>query len=362
MFVLKILIKYAILLPLSVLYGLITYVRNKLYDFGVLKSYSPQISSIVVGNLAVGGTGKTPHAEMILSLFENQYKVAFLSRGYKRKSKGFLLADANTDCLKIGDEPYQIFRKFKNTIVAVDENRVHGVNQLLNIYNDLELVLLDDAFQHRAINPGFKIILTDYSNLYTRDSMLPFGALREYATGSRRTDVVVVTKCPRNISEQDSDEIRQKLKLSGNQSVYFSTILYDSIRPLFDTQLSGVNLLISYDLEVLLVTGIVSHLPLVEKLEMEGAKVEVMAFSDHHQFTIDNYAQIERNFISLPSMSKIILVTEKDAARIVEDVNFPESLKKDTYYIPITIEILHNKQSLFETQIKNYVETNKRNG
>ncbi len=358
----KSLIRYILLSPLSILYGLITWTRNKLYQFGVLKSYSPSIPTIVVGNLAVGGTGKTPHIELLLNILSTKYKTAVLSRGYKRKTKGFILADTNSNCNSIGDEPFQLYRKFANISIAVAEKRVQGILQLQKSIPNLELVLFDDAFQHRAINPGLKLILTDYSNLYCTDSMLPGGNLREYATGAQRADIIIVTKCPLDLTEQQSKDISKKLKIKPNQQLYFSAIVYDSIKPLFetkDTQLTTPKL---QDSAVLLVTGIVSHRPLVQKIEASGATVKTMAFADHHQFTLHEYTDIEQDFISLPNSSKIILITEKDAARIYKDENYPEALKKHTFYIPITIEILHNKQILFANQIKNYVETYKRNG
>lgn len=354
--------RHIILMPLSILYGLITWTRNKLYQFGVLKSYSPSIPTIVVGNLAVGGTGKTPHIELLLNILSTKYKTAVLSRGYKRKTKGFILANAHSNSKSIGDEPFQLYRKYTNVIIAVDEKRAHGVQELQKLIPDLELVLLDDAFQHRAINPGFKIILTDFSKLYCDDSMLPGGNLREYTKEAQRADVVVVTKCPHDLTELQSKNISKKLNIKQNQQLFFSAIVYDAIKPLFetkDTQLTTPKL---QNTAVLLVTGIVSHRPLVQKIEASGATVKTMAFADHHQFTLHEYTDIEQDFISLPNSSKIILITEKDAARIYKDENYPEALKKHTFYIPITIEILHNKQILFANQIKNYVETYKRNG
>lgn len=357
----KLSFRYILLLPLSTLYGLITSVRNLSYKLGLLKSYMPTIPTIVVGNLAVGGTGKTPHIEMLLSFFNKRYNTAVLSRGYKRKTKGFVMANADSNSLSIGDESFQLYRKFKNTIVAVDENRVHGIKALQNAKPDTELVLLDDAFQHRAINPGLKIILTDYSNIYYNDSMLPGGNLREYRKGAQRADIIIVTKCPRTISELECDNISKKLALRPHQELYFSTIIYDSIQPLFEINLQTKNIPTLLNLDILLATGIVSHKPLAIQLENSGARVKTMAFPDHHQFSKLDYASIMSNFNALTSISKIILVTEKDAARIIADPNYPETLKAVTFYIPITIEILQNKQSIFETQLLDYVENYKRN-
>jgi len=359
--VLKSTFRYILLFPLSILYGLITSVRNTSYKYGLLKTYNPTIPTIVVGNLAVGGTGKTPHIEMLLTFFIKRYNTAVLSRGYKRKTKGFVLASSESNSLSIGDESYQLYRKFKNTTIAVDENRVHGIKALQNAKPNTELVLLDDAFQHRAINPGLKILLTDYSNTYYNDSMLPGGNLREYKKGAQRADIIIVTKCPRDITEFECNNITKKLALHSHQKLYFSTIIYDSIQPLFATNLQEKSIDKLWNLEILLTTGIVSHKPLATQLENSGAKVRTMAFPDHHQFSKLDYVSIMSNFNALASSSKIILVTEKDAARIIADHNYPEALKAVTYFIPITIAILQNKQSIFETQLLDYVETYKRN-
>lgn len=353
-------VRYIVLFPFSLLYGIVTYVRNLLYDIGLLKSYVPDLPVISIGNLTVGGTGKTPHVEFLIRFLSGRFKVAVLSRGYKRKTKGFILARADADSAAIGDEPYQLFRKFKNIAVAVDENRPHGIIELLKLKPETEVVLLDDAFQHRAINPGLKVLLTDYSRLYTDDSMLPGGLLREYRVGSKRADIIVVTKCPDNAGDQFFSDISTRINLLPYQQLFFSSIVYGSFLPLFPEKVQD-SMQISEKMHILLVTGIVSHLPLVEELTNRGAIVDLCTFPDHHDFSLNNYTEIERKFIHLQSDNKMVLMTEKDAARVMSSDTYPDRLRKSTFYIPITIQILQNKETLFIQNILNYVESYKRN-
>lgn len=280
-----------------------------------------------------------------------------LSRGYKRQTKGFLVANEGVTSQTIGDEPFQIFRKFKDITVAVDENRVHGIKQLLRLHPDLNAIVLDDAFQHRALNPGLKIILTDYSRLYTHDTLLPGGMLRESKSGSKRADIIIVTKCKSTISDSEMAAVSKQLALLPHQDVYFSTIEYDNLRLVFENENTPKEDLNLADTSILLVTGIVSPAPIIEELTSRVAQVEALTFPDHHFFTSNNYAEIEQKYIHLQSGKKIVLVTEKDAARLVSSVDFPASLKAVTYYLPIRIKILQNKQSLFIQNIQNYVET-----
>ncbi len=350
-----------ILSPFSLLYGLVTAFRNLLYDKELLESTCFDFPVISVGNITVGGTGKTPHVEFLIELLQAKYKVAVLSRGYKRHTKGFLLADENSNSQTIGDESFQIYRKFKNATVAVDEKRVHGIQQLKYIQPNIDVVLLDDAFQHRAVNPGLKILLTDYSRLYIHDSILPGGLLRECKSGSKRADIVIVTKCPAEIDEVEVRNLTSKLNIDTHQTLYFSTIVYHSIKPVFEIENIHSVITDFKGFSVLLVTGIVSNAPIVEYFKLQNAKVEIISFSDHHHFTANNYSEIEQKFIHLQSDKKIILVTEKDASRIVSSPDFPESLKGYMYYLPIRIQFLQNKQTQFTQNVIHYVETHTRN-
>jgi tetraacyldisaccharide 4'-kinase len=348
-------LKYSLLWPFSVVYGCITFVRNKLYESGIFTVFESSVPAISVGNLAVGGTGKTPFVELLISILQNNYNVAVLSRGYKRKTKGFVLATANSTSLEIGDEPYQMFRKFRNLVVAVSEKRKTGLLQLSSIMPNLDVVLLDDAFQHRAVKPGLNILLTSFSNLYVDDSVMPSGRLREFAFGSKRADIIVVTKCPKQLSESEISRITLKLKPTPHQQLYFSYIEYGSLLPVFSEAKNFVDITAK---NVLLITGIVSNNSLIEELKRTAGQVYTLSFSDHHQFSVKDYAEIEQKFINLHNDDLLIVTTEKDAARMLCSPSFPENLKKSTYYLPITFKILQNKQAQLESQILHYVTKN----
>jgi len=243
-----------LLFPISIIYGLITFLRNKLYDSNILKVTSYNLPIISVGNLSMGGTGKTPHIEYLIRLLIEDYTIATLSRGYGRKTKGFFKADSLTNAADIGDEPMQFHQKFPKVCVAVDNNRVEGVNEILASETVPELILLDDAFQHRSIKPGFQVLLTPFNDLYADDWVVPTGRLREYSCGKSRADVVVVTKCPENVSHKKVAEINKKLKIESNQELFFSRIIYGSVVFGWDKILDFDDLL---EYKVLLVTGII---------------------------------------------------------------------------------------------------------
>ncbi len=360
----KITFKNIALLPISVLYGLATAVRNWLFDQEILQSTRFDIPIISVGNLSVGGTGKTPHTELILSALQSKWKIAMLSRGYMRKTSGFCFADEKTNSQAIGDEPYQIYRKFPEISVAVHEKRVAGVNKLLEIVPDLQLIVLDDAFQHRYIQAGLSILLTDYSNLYTRDLPMPAGSLREWKSGSKRADIVIVTKCPTNLKPIEMRVIETELKPENNQTLFFSSYVYDEIKPVFpDSEPDNWTLkkIKQTNTGILLVAGIASPVAIIDQLKKYTDHITKVIFNDHHVFLSKDYNLIMNRFESVKSDDKIILVTEKDAARIVSDVNFPESLKSKTFSLPIQVKILNNQESQFIQKIQNYVVENSRN-
>ena len=341
-----------------------TAVRNWLFDFDILKSTTFSIPIISVGNLSAGGTGKTPHTEFILRIIHDEWKTAVLSRGYKRKTKGFYLANGKSDNLILGDEPFQIHQKFPSVTVAVDERRVHGVEKLQELVPDLQAVVLDDAFQHRYIQPGLSILLTDYSNLYTHDLMLPAGELREWKHGSKRANIIVVTKCPQNMNPIEMRILETELKPETNQHLFFSTFEYDEIAPVFsevDHEEWTYNRVKTSECSVLLLAGIVSPEPIVEHLKNYTKKVETLFFEDHHAFQAKDFGLMNKMFEKLTTPNKIILVTEKDAARLVSNPLFPETLKASIFTLPIRVEILHNDENLFIQKIKNYVTENSRN-
>ena len=330
--------------PFSILYGLITSLRNYLYDVGLLKSTDFKTPTIVVGNLSVGGTGKTPQIEYLIDLLKNDYKIAVLSRGYKRKSKGFLMADSTISAEIIGDEPFQIHLKYPEIIVCVDADRTNGIRKLEELENPPKVILLDDAFQHRKVRGGFNMLLTTYDKLYVNDTMLPTGDLREKASGADRAQAIIVTKCPVDISEKAQSEILKKLHPKANQQVFFTAITYDM-------QLKGDSKLDLSDLsdfQILLVTGIANPKPLTDYLKSKKLNFKHLKYPDHHNFSLNDLGEINLAYESLSATNKIILTTEKDYVRIFGKL-------KNLHYISIkTTFITH--QNEFDNLIKNYVE------
>lgn len=360
----KIKFKHIALFPFSLLYGLVTGIRNWLFDIGILKSTLFKIPTISIGNLAVGGTGKTPHTEFILSALQKTWMSGMLSRGYKRETKGFYLADENSDSQTLGDEPFQIHRKYPNITVAVSEKRVQGLKKLKEQVPDLQLVVLDDAFQHRYIQPGLSILLTDFANIYSRDMMLPSGQLREWKCGSKRADLIVVTKCPLAMTPIEMRLIETELRLDPNQLLFFSSYVYEEIEPLFpesNPEIWTLEKIKERDASVLLVAGIVSPEPIVIQLSKYTDKIKTLFFADHHAFLPKDFNQINGIFDSLSVSDKIILVTEKDAARLLTTPNLPENLKPYLFALPIRVQILHDQETLFIQKIKNYVVEDTRN-
>ena len=337
-----------ILIPFSLLYGMIATIRNYLFDIQVLKSTKFKTPTIVVGNLSVGGTGKTPQIEYLIRLLQNDYKVAVLSRGYKRKSKGFIIADENATAESIGDEPFQYFKKFKNVIVCVDADRTNGLKELKNLKSPPNVILLDDAFQHRKVVGGFNILLTSFNDLYVDDAMLPTGNLRENVSGAKRADVIVVTKCPNTLSEKEQIEIAKKLNPLLNQTVFFTTIEYNE-------ELKGassINLADLKNYKVLLITGIANPNPLVDYLTSYKIKFEHLKYSDHYNFTKTDIQEIINKRANLKSKNNIVLTTEKDYVRIFDKI-------KNLHFISINTVFINHKID-FDNIIKKYVEQGSR--
>ena len=320
------------------------------YDKGLFSSKSFDFPIIVVGNLNVGGTGKSPHIEYLIRLLINKYKIAVLSRGYKRKSKGFQLADKNSTVSLLGDEPLQFFRKFKNILVAVDSDRVNGITSLRELNEPPQIILLDDAFQHRKVKPGLSILLTSFDDLYTDDLVLPSGNLRENRKGAKRANIIIVTKCPVNISIEDRLRIAEKLKLGNRQLIFFSTIEYDESLVGSDKEIS-VSKLKNY--KVLLVTGIANSKPLEEYLGSLKIDFNHLKFRDHHRFSKFDIEKINRRFENIKEHKKLILTTEKDYVRLFSSKN------KSIYYLPIRSKII-DKEENFKEEILNYVRENSR--
>ncbi len=346
-----------LLLPFALLYGVVVYVRNWLYNKQYLKSVQFNIPMICVGNLSLGGTGKSPMVEYLLSILSDDYKIATLSRGYKRRTKGYALAGVNTTALEIGDEPMQFHIKYPNVSVAVGERRIEAIPQLIQDVPDLAAVILDDAFQHREIVAGLNILLTDYSNLYCDDVFFPTGDLRDERRSAKRANIIVVTKCPENLAEAERDEIIEKLYPDQHQAIFFTSIAYDTPYHIYDPNKQW-NL--SVKDEVLLVCGIANPIPLKEYLHEQTHTYYQISYSDHHIFSIEDLNDIKNKFEQITANSKIILTTEKDAVRLVK---YTEELNTiPLYVLPIKPNFLFNSKEAFNQLVIHYVaEFNKNN-
>jgi tetraacyldisaccharide 4'-kinase len=348
------------LLPFSWLYGIAVRFRNQLFELGILKSRAFDTPVISVGNITVGGSGKTPHVEYLIRLLHSKMKVAVLSRGYKRKSKGFVLADDNTPMRDIGDEPYQIKHKFKDVTVAVDKSRCEGIEKLTdnNIVKDIDVILLDDAFQHRYVKPGINILLVDYHRLIVYDKLLPAGRLREPKEGKNRADIVVVTKCPRDLRPMDYRVLTKVMDLFPYQDLFFTTLKYGNLKPLFEGEEMKVDEL-KKDMHVLLLTGIASPKQMIIDLKPHCPDIEQMSFGDHHAFTSSDIRKINERFAQMPS-PKIIITTEKDSTRMLDIKDFDERVRKNIFVLPIEVEIMLDQEETFNEKIIGYVRKNSR--
>ena len=346
--------------PLSWLYGLAVSLRNWLFNVGLLHQQSYDIPVIAVGNITVGGTGKTPHVEYLVRLLHKLTKVAVLSRGYKRRSKGYVLADDSSTALTIGDEPYQMTRKFKDIYVAVDANRREGIARLTTdeSTNDVGVILLDDAFQHRYVKPGINILLVDYHRLIIYDKLLPAGRLREPLSGKRRADFVIVTKCPADLKPMDIRVLTKAMGLYPYQELFFTTMEYGELYPLFEgsndepPKLKGHN--------VLMFTGIASPEEMESDIKIKCRSLTTMTFRDHHVFTPKDIEAISDAFAQMDS-PKIIVTTEKDSTRLLQ-AKLTDAIKSALYVLPIQVRFMLNQdEELFNNKIISYVRKNSRN-
>ena len=339
-----------ILYPFSVLYNGVLWTRNKLFDKNVLRSATFNFPIICVGNLAVGGTGKTPMVEYLIRLLSPHYNVATLSRGYKRKTKGFAIADKQTTALDIGDEPMQIHIKFPEVTVAVAEERIVGVPQLLHDKPGTGVIILDDAFQHREIRAGLNILLTDHGNLYSRDLILPAGYLRDIKGSAQRADIIVVTKCPPGLTEIEKAGISKELKPLSQKKVFFTNIEYKTPYHLFSREERELEA----DTQVLLVCGIANPEPLKQKLNEVVDYFEMLGYRDHHIFNSDDLKEIKSRFEKMKDTKKIILTTEKDAVRLTK---FEKELELYPVYVfPMAHAILFDEQEQYEASIIQFVQ------
>lgn len=338
-----------LLLPFALLYWLAIAVRNWLYDKNISRSSSFGLPLICVGNLSVGGTGKSPMVEYLVRLLKNQFKVATLSRGYKRKTKGYALAGPATTALEIGDEPMQFHLKFPDVPVAVGEERLVAIPQLLHDKPDTETIILDDAFQHRSVKAGMNILLTDCNNLFTRDFYLPTGDLRDLKSSYKRAQIIVVTKCNPSITSEEKQKIIKEINPQKGQQVFFTSIEYGEVYHILDRKTTSL----TENTEVLLVSGIANPRPLEGLLEKYCKSYHIMPYSDHHIFTIDDLKDIGKKFSNLEAENKIILTTEKDAVRLVkfntEIADWP------IYVIPVRHHFLFGEGEIFNQSVINYI-------
>ena len=349
------------LFPFSLIYAVILSVRNLMFDCGYLKSKSFDLPIISVGNISVGGTGKTPHTEYLIKLLQDKYRLASLSRGYKRQSKGFVLADQNSNSHDLGDEPMQMNRKFPKLNVAVDADRVNGVKELLSAKRNLKLdcILLDDAYQHRYIKPGLSILLIDYNRPITTDFVMPMGRLRERSTGKKRADIIIVSKCPANLSQSEAEKLKKEIRPLPHQKLYFTCLDYAPIESVFNanTETQSLSDLEKESLGIVLVTGIANPSPLRKYLKHFCSEFDEIQFPDHYTFKDKDLDQIENTFNQLKAKNKIIITTEKDAVRFLDMSIKSNVLKENMAYIPLQIKFLNQTNTIFDQQIMEYVES-----
>ncbi|MCM1440394.1 MAG: tetraacyldisaccharide 4'-kinase [Roseburia sp.] len=349
-----------LLTPISWMYCFITGVRNWMFDNNILPHDEFDVPVVSIGNITVGGTGKTPHTEYIVGMLAMEYNIAVLSRGYKRKTKGFLLANSNSTPDSIGDEPLQIYQKFGSRVkVAVCEDRRTGIKELLKLYPEISLIVLDDGFQHRYVKPKVSIMLMDYNRPIYEDHILPLGRLREGAHQVNRADMVIVTKCPSYLTPLNFRLVKKKLDLMKFQKLYFSKYTYGGVMPVFpDDRPYDVDINdLKEDDSALLITGIANPRGFVRHFKKYPFKKKVSHYSDHHDFSRDDIERISEQFNSLPGRRKIILTTEKDAMRLAYNPYYPDKLKRITYFIPVAVNMVEGiEYSNFITDLKKLID------
>jgi tetraacyldisaccharide 4'-kinase len=352
-------IRFILFFPISFLYWLVTFVRNLFYDLGLIKSNKFSVKIISIGNLSAGGTGKTPVVEYITELLLKKHKlVAILSRGYKRKTKGYVLATADSSASDIGDEPFQFKKKFKTVQVAVCEKRVEGINNLMNGQYPPEIIILDDAYQHRSVIPGLNILLTEYSSPFFSDWILPSGNLREAGFNKKRSDMIVVTKCPDKISEEKIIWFKKRINPDKNQSLYFSGFEYLNLKSFSEISSEDIDYNNLSDYSVLLFTGIVNPNPLIEFLRPRVNELFSMKFADHYTYQNKDFGKIMQRFNEILNEKKIVITTEKDISRIEKTILEKDFKKIPFYYVPIQVRFIKLPEDTgFDTKIIDYAES-----
>ena len=353
---------YVLLYPFSLLYGLIIWIRNFLFDYNLIQSTEFPIPIISVGNITVGGTGKTPHIEYMVELLKNDFQVATLSRGYKRITRQFILADTDAEVRDIGDEPVQIKHKYPDIHVAVDRRRVNGVRELMNRIPDLDVILLDDAFQHRHIKPGLSVLLIDFNRPMSEDHLLPAGRLREQSYERRRANIILITKCPDRLKPIDRRIIVKDLKLYPFQHLFFTKLIYGEPVPLFDDTSNPISLadMKAGKPQILMVTGISGPRLFKKHLRSISTNITELTYPDHHAFSEKDLATMLQSFEQMEGDEKFIFTTAKDATRLQKFTNIAAPVRERMFYVPVGIEILNEDGETFNNHIRNYVRDNKR--
>lgn len=336
--------------------------RNTLFNLNILRGREFEVPVISVGNITVGGTGKTPHTEHLIQLLSKKFNIAVLSRGYKRKTRGFLVVETSSTSRQAGDEPLQIKRKFPSVMVAVDEKRVRGIEKILEISEKRpDVIILDDAFQHRYVTPSINILLIDYSRMITEDDLLPFGGLREPASSRDRANIIIVTKCPKEIKPIDERIITKDLHIWPYQDLFFSRIKYGELKPVFPDRIAEMKPCLDRDSGILLLTGIANPQSLRDKLLQITSSVVLAEYPDHHFFTLKDMESVAGQLEAMSAEKKIIVTTEKDTFRILEIASLPETVVSHLYYIPIEISFINQTENEFDKKIMKYVGENKSN-
>lgn len=347
---------------LSLIYGLVVYIRNSFYDYNIFKTAEFEIPVISIGNITVGGTGKTPHTEYLIRLLKEHAKVATLSRGYKRKTKGFRLVETSSTALEVGDESLQVKQKFPDVTVAVDENRLHGINQLIQDPDSApDAVLLDDAFQHRRVTPGINILLIDYNRPIDKDQLLPLGRLRERKYQRRRANIIIYTKCPDEITPIKRRIIMKDVNLRPYQSLYFTTMVYGKPKPVFPDQATVPLHMTGKRIPAILLSGIANPESFQDYISSKTNLIDEMIFSDHHNFSNKDWQKIIDTFKKHEAQKPVILTTEKDAMRLREGKKIPDEIQAGMFYIPLEINFLDHEGKSFDQTIVGYVKDNRSN-
>lgn len=341
-----------LLFPIAALYGGIMWVRNRAYDNNVYASIEFDLPVISVGNLSTGGTGKTPHVEYLIRLLQYHYRLATMSRGYKRRTQGFKLADAKTNAFVIGDEPMQYHQKFPEVVVSVCEDRLTGIPYLLSQRPDIDVLLLDDAYQHRSVKPGLNILITDYSRPFYKDFILPFGRLRESRKTYQRADIIIMSKCPVSLSQSEAAELRIKINPQPHQEVFFSTVAYAQSYEAISRQ--AVQL--AADTQIILLTGIAKPEPLLTHLQTQVASVHLLRHPDHHYFSTKDIEELRQAYENLPIGNRAIATTEKDYTRLSIHKELLANLGLSIIVMPIEIKILFD-ESHFEQRVYAYLKS-----